>query len=213
MPLGGTTSKTTSEGPPSFKWQEVSPWNKVLKQSCSEGFSWDTSKVKETRKEYFKRHSYNFTVEGTCDLSEVFRQMAERAKLVDSTIYELQEVWTGPGELWQANYALRSLPKGLKFLHVVPPFESPKVMGLVGIHDADTLSCFSGLTHCPWCGKKGQNEGTFVNHLQMVHYRLGLVCDKCSNYPSTSLDTLCHHGQQNCQPSGEGDPDKSILTE
>ena len=110
MPLGRTTSKATLEGPPSSKWQEVPPWTKVLKQSCSEAFSWDTNLVKESRKEYFKRHSYNFTVEGTCDLLEVFRQMA---KLLGSAIYEIQEVWMGPDKLWQANYALRSLPKDL----------------------------------------------------------------------------------------------------
>ena len=63
-------------------------------------------------------------------------------------------------KLWQANYALRSLPKGLKFLHAVPPSEYPKVMGLVGIHNPDALCHFNGLTHCPWCGKEGQNEGT-----------------------------------------------------
>ena len=65
MPLGGTTSKATSEGPPSSKWQEVPPWNKVLKQSHSEAFSQDTDLEKEARREYFKKHSYNFTVEGT----------------------------------------------------------------------------------------------------------------------------------------------------
>ena len=108
----------------------------------------------------------------------------------------------GPDKLWQANYALRSLPKGLKFLHVVPPSESPKVMGLVGIHDLDALHHFNSLTRCPWCGKEGQNEGTFVNHLWMVHYRLGLVCDKCNNCPSPSSDTLCCHSWQNCQHLG-----------
>ena len=71
----------------------------------------------------------------------------------------------GPDKLQQANYALRSLPKGLEFLRVVCPSESPKVMGLVGIHNPDALHCFNGLTHCPWCGKEGQNEGTVVNHL------------------------------------------------
>ena len=45
------------------------------------------------------------------------------------------------------------------------PSESPKVMGLVGICDLDTLCYSSGITHCPWCGKEGQNEGTMVNHL------------------------------------------------
>ena len=144
---------------PSSKQQEVPPWNKVLKQSCSEAFSWDTDLVKEARKEYFKRHSYNFTAEGTHNLLEVFRQKAESAGLLCTTIHEIQAVWMGLDELWQANYALRSLPKGLKFLHAVPPSESLKVMGLVGIHDPDALHCFNGLTHCPWCGKEARMRG------------------------------------------------------
>ena len=212
MPLGRTTSKATSEGSPSSKQWEVQPWNKVLKQSCSEAFSWDTNLVKEARKEHFKRHSYNFSMEGTHDLLEVFRQMAESADLLGTTIHEIQEVWMGPVELKQANYALRSLPKGLNFLHAVPPSGSPKVMGLVGIHHLDTLCHFNGLTQCLWCGEEGQNEGTVINHLQTVHYRLGLVCKKCNNCPSTSSDTLCHHGWQNCQHSG-GNPNKSVSSE
>ena len=120
---------------------------------------------------------------------------------------------TGQDELWQANYTLRSLPKGLKFLCAVPPSESPKVMGLVGIHDPDALCHFNGLTHCPWCGKEDQNEGTVINHLQTVHYRLGLVCNKCNNCPSTSLDTLHCHSQQNCQDSGEGNPNELVSSE
>ena len=139
--------------------------------------------------------------------------MAKRTKLLGLAIYEIQGVWKGPDELRQANYALRSLPKGLKFLQVVPPSESPKVMRLVGIHNPDSLCHFNGLTHCPWCVKEGQNEGTVVNHLWAVNYRLSLVCDKCYNYPSTSSDTLCHHGQQNCLPSGEGDPNESASSE
>ena len=63
-------------------------------------------------------------------------------------------------------------------------------MGLVDIHDLDALCHFNGLTHCAWLGKEGQNEGTVFNHLWMVHYRLGLVCNKCNNYLSTSSDTL-----------------------
>ena len=111
------------------------PWNKVLKQSHSEAFRQDTDLVKEARKEYFSKHSYNFTTEGTSDLLQVFKQMAKSAKLLGTSIHEIQAVWMGPDELRQANYALRSLPKGLKFLHAVPFSESPKVMGLVGIHD------------------------------------------------------------------------------
>ena len=130
-----------------------------------EEFSWDSDLVKEARKEFFSKHSYNFVMEGTCNLSEVFRWMATSAKLLGTSIYEIQASWTGLDELRQANYALRSLPMGLKFLHVVPPSESPKVMGLVGIHDPDALCHFSSITHCPWCGKEGLTEGTVVNHL------------------------------------------------
>ena len=166
-----------------------------------------------SRKEYFKKHSPNFTTDGTCDLSEVFRCMAESAKLLGLAIYKIQDIWKGLDKLWQAKYALRALPKGLKFLQAVPPPDSPKVMGLVGIHDPDALCCFNGLTHCPWCGKEGQNEGTAVNHLQTVHYRLGLVCNKCYDYPSTSSDTLHCHGQQNCLPSREGGPDESASSD
>ena len=190
MPLGGTTSKTTSEGSPSSKWQEILPWNKALKPSHAEAFGWDSDLVKEARKELFLKHSYNFVTGGTCNLSEIFRQMATSTDLLGTSIYEIQASWMGPDELRQANYALRSLPKGLKFLFAVPPSESPKVMGLVGIHDPDTLCHFSGITHYPWCGNEGQNEGTVVNHLWTVHYRLGLVCNKCHDCPSTTSDTL-----------------------
>ena len=169
--------------------------------------------MKEARKEYFLKHSYNFIMESTHDLLEIFKQMATSTKLLGTSIYEIQVSWTGPDELRQVNYALRSLPKGLYFLQVVPPSESPKVMGLVGIHDPDALCLFNGMTHCPRCEKEGQNKGTVTNHLQMVHYRLGLVCNKCNNCPSTTSDTLCHHGQQNCQQPGEKNPDELVSSE
>ena len=153
------------------------------------------------------KHSYNFVMEGTHNLSEIFRQMTINAKLLDTSIYKIQASWMGLDELKQANNALSSLPKGLKFLHAVPPSESPKVMGLVGIHNLDTLCHFSGITHCPWCGKEGQNEGTMVNHLQTVHYRLDLVCKKCHDCPSTMSDTLCHHGHGRIV----GNPERKIL--
>ena len=120
MPLGRTTSKMTLEGPPSSQWQEILPWNKMLKLSHVEAFGQDSDLVKEARKEFFSKHSYNFVMEDTHNLSEIFRQMATSAKLLGTSIYEIQVSWTGPDELRQANYALRSLPKGLKFLHVVP---------------------------------------------------------------------------------------------
>ena len=177
MPLGGTTLKVTLGEPNSSKQQEIPPWNRALKLSHAEVFCRDSDLVKEPQREFFLKHSYNFTMECTCDLSEIFKQMATNTELLGTSTHEIQASWTGPDKLKQANYALQSLPKGLKFLCVVPPFESPKVMGLMGIHDPHALCCFSGVTLCPWCGKEGQNEGTMVNHLWMVHYRLGLVCN------------------------------------
>ena len=213
MPLGGSMSTTTSEGPPNSKWQEILPWNRVLMPSHAEAFSWDSDLVKEARKEFFLKHSYSFIMEGIHNFLEVFRQMATSAKLLGTSIYEIKASWTGPDEPRQANYALRSLPKCCKFLHAVPPSESPKVIGLVGIHDPDALCHFSSITHCPWCGKEGQNEGTVVNHLQMVHYRLGLVCNKCNACPSTTSNTLYCHSWQDCQQPEEKNPNESVSSE
>ena len=154
--------------------------------------------VVEARLHFFSKHSYNFNQDGNCDLSGIFKKLAKSVSLLGTDIYEIQASWTGPEELKQANYTLQSLPKGLKFLRAVPTSESPKVMGLMGIHDPDALQCFAGFTYCPWCGKEGQNEGTVVNHLRTTHYRLGLVCDKCYGCPTITSDTLCHHGHHNC---------------
>ena len=152
----------------------------------------------EARLKFFSKHSYNFTGDGSCDLSIIFKKLAVSASLLGTAIYEIQSSWTGPEELKQANYTLQCLPKGLKFLWAVPTSESPKVMGLKGIHDPDAHQHFAGFTYCPWCGKEGQNEGMVVNHPQTVHYRLGLVCNRCYGCLSIMSDTLCHHGHHDC---------------
>ena len=199
-----TTSQANLAGPPSSKQQEVMPLYKALTPSHLEAFNQDSSLVREMREEYFKRHCPHFSTENTHYLSEVFRCMIVAAELLGFSIYKIKETWTWPDELQQANYALRTLPKGLKFLRAVSQLESLKVMGLMGIHDLDTLCHFYGVTHCPWCGKEGQNEGIIVNHLMTVHYRLGLVCKKCHSYLYTSSEAICCYGQKECQPSGEG---------
>ena len=129
--------------------------------------------------------------------------------LLGSSIYKIRETRVGQDELHQVNYALRTLPKGLKFLQAVPPSDSPKVMGLMGIHDPNALCHFSRVTHCPWCSKVGQNEGTVFNHLWTIHYRLGLVCKKCHGCLTTLSESICCHGWKGCQPSGEGGTDES----
>ena len=99
----------------------------------------DSNLVVEARSHFFSKHSYNFNQDGNRDLSKIFKKLAESASLLGTNIYEIQASWTGPEELKQANYTLQSLPKGLKFLSMVPTSESPKVMGLMGIHDPEAL--------------------------------------------------------------------------
>ena len=72
--------------------------------------------VKEARREYSSKHSYDFTLDGTHNLSGMFKHLATRAGLLGTSIYETQSPWTGPEELKQANYILLSLPKSLMFL-------------------------------------------------------------------------------------------------
>ena len=171
-----TSSKASQEGPSSSKRRETPNWFASLKPSCTEAISHESHPVKEARLHFFATHPCDWVHNSTNDLSNIFRDLAEGASLLGESIYEIQLLWDGPEELKHANYALQSMPKGLRFLRVVPAMESPKVMGLKGIHDPDALWHFMGYTSCPWCGKEGQNEGTMVNHLRTTHYRLGLVC-------------------------------------
>ena len=110
--------------------------------------------------------------------------------LAGESIHELQWSWNGLEDLKHGNYILWSLAKGLKFLRAVSAKESPKIMGLKGIHDSNTLWHFASFTYCPWCRKDGQNKGTIVNHLRTIHYKLGLVCDQCYSCPTVMSDTL-----------------------
>ena len=197
--INKTTPRAMQEGPSSPKRHEAPAWFTSLKPSHVEAFLWDSSIIKEARSCFFSNHSYDFVNDGTHNLSNVFKGLAKSASLLGEAIYERQLSWTGPEELKQANYTLWSLPKGLRFLRVVPILESPNVMGLMGIHDPDALQCYAGYTYCPWCRKEGQNEGTVVNHLRTTHYRLGLVCNWCFGCPSVMLDSLCQHGHQDFQ--------------
>ena len=187
------------------------PLHKALTRSHQEAFSQDSSLVNEMREEYFQSQHPNFNHENTLDLTEVFWHMSKTADLFGSAIFEITEAWSWGDELWQANYSLMTLWKGLKFFRAVSPSESPKVMGLMGIHNPDMLHCFSGVTHCPWCRKVGQNGGTIINHLQTVHYKLGLMSKICFGCPSITLEAICHHGWKSCLLSGEGGPDESSL--
>ena len=138
-PQGRATLAAALGGPPCPKKQETPPWFKSLKPSHADAFLRDSDIVAEARLLFFSKHSCNFSQDGNRDLSKVFKKLAEKAGLLGTGIYEIQACWTGPKELKQADYTLQSLPKDLKFFRAVPTMESPKVMGLMGIHDQDAL--------------------------------------------------------------------------
>ena len=143
-----------------------------------------------------------------CSLSD----MIAFADLLGSGIYEIQESWTGQEDLWYTNDVLKTSLKGLQFFHPVSPSELPKVMGLKGIHHPDTLCHFARPTFCPWCGKEGQNEGTVVNHLRTMNYKLGLVCNQCLCCPLITLEAIQHNGQGCKQPKGSDVKEEDIST-
>ena len=152
-------------------------WQTSMKSSHSDTFWQDSDLVKEARACYFNTHPWDWTQRNTNDLSDIFRGLTQSAGLLDKCIFKIQDSWKGPDHLKCANYILLDLPKGLKCIRAVSIKESPKIMGLKGIHNPEALWHFAGYTFCPWCGKDRQNEGTIVNHLRMDHYKLGLVCN------------------------------------
>ena len=114
---------------------------------------------------------------------------------------------TGQKDLRYSHHMIRNLPKGLQFFCLVSPSDSPKVMGLKGIHHPNALCCHAGLSYCPWCGKEGQNEGTVVNHLQTMHYKLGLVSSGCLHFSVATSEAMQSHGQS-CKHSDANKEDR-----
>ena len=198
MSINEKSPMTLQEGPSNSKRGKTTGWSSSLKPSHADTFSWDSGPVKEAREHYFATDPWDWACSNTDNLSDIFRELAQGTGLLGEFIYEIQVSWNGPEELKHANYIFRSLPKGLKFLRVVSAKESPKIMGLKGIHDSNALQHFASYTFCPWCSKDGQNEGTVVNHLRTVHYKLGLVCNQCFRCPTVTLDALCQHGCHTC---------------
>ena len=110
-------------------------WQTSMKSSHSDTFSQDSDLIKEVRTRYFSTHPWDWTQRNTNNLSDIFRGLAQRAGLLGECIFKMQDSWKGPDHLKCTNYVLLDLPKGLKFLRVVSAKESPKIMGLGGIHN------------------------------------------------------------------------------
>ena len=129
----------SQEGLLSSKRRETANWFTSLKPICADAFSHDSDLIKETRSHYFATHPWDWTYGNTDNLPDIFKELAEGVNLLGKSIHELQLSWEGPEKLKHVNYSLHSLPKGLRSLREVPTMESPKIMGLEGIHDADVL--------------------------------------------------------------------------
>ena len=198
MLIDEDSSKGLQEDLPCSKREKTSDWFSSLKPSKVDAFHRDSSPIREAKECYFTTHPWDWVQSNMDDLSDIFRELAQSAGLLGKSIFEIQRSWDGPDHLKHGNYVLRSLPKGLKFLRMVSTKESPKIMGLKGIHDPNALWHFASYTYCPWCGKDRQNEGTIINHLRTVQYKLGLICNQCFGCPVVMSDALCHHGHNSC---------------
>ena len=180
------------------------PFHKALTGGQQEAFVRDSRPSVEGERGLLQEKPPTFRLQELIQADECFLGEDHICQLTKFQILKIQEFWEGWTELQYANNALRALPKGLQFFHVVSPSESPKVMGLAGIHNPEALCHFNGMTFCPCCGKEGQNEGTIVNHLWMTNYKLGLVCGTCFHCPSMTSKAILCHGQKSCHhPHGE----------
>ena len=190
----------TPEEQPHQRWKEGRPQERLLKESLQEALGKDSKLVQLTGQAYFKMHCSYYDHKGSLDISHTFKEMVTSAGLLGYDVHEVQQVWTGQKDLQVTHCVAESSPKGICFFWVVPSTESPKIMGLKGIHSPKALRWQSGLSFCPWCGNEGQNEGTVVNHLRTSHYHLGLICDQCLEYLMMSAYTMhCH--LQLCKPA------------
>ena len=179
----------TSEELPHQEQKDRMPLKKLLKGGWQEAFTKDSDLVQQAREAYFRTSHPDFNCKVPCDLAGLFQEVIISGGLLDSEIYEIQEIWTRQEDLQYANDGLKSLLKGLWFFHPMSPLELLK-----GVHHPDALCHFTGLTFCPWCGKEGQNKSTMVNHLWTMHYKLGLVCSKCLCFPLITSEAIWHHG-------------------
>ena len=137
------TSQQESSKP---KKGRTADWLTCMESDHADAFSRDLDSIKEARARYFTTHSWDWDHNNTEDLSDIFKELVQEAGLLGESSFKIQRSWKGPEHLQQANYVFQSQPKGLKFLRVVSAKESPKEMGLKGIHDPEALWHFSRYT-------------------------------------------------------------------
>ena len=94
------------EEPPHLKWKDEMPFKKSLKGDRQEVFVKDSDLVQRAQEDYFRANCPYFDHETSDDLAGLFRDMITSVNLLDSEIFEIQEVWTGQRDLQYANDAL-----------------------------------------------------------------------------------------------------------
>ena len=158
-PQSEATSRVSSEEPPHSKRRDEMPLHRALTGSQREAFTRDSDLVRKAREEHYKTNCPHYNHETSHDLMNIFWGMIMSAGLLSSQIYEIQEVWEGKSELQYTNDMLRALPIGLWFFHPISPSESPKVMGLAGVHNPEALHYFNGLIFVPGVGRRDRMRG------------------------------------------------------
>ena len=175
---GDEKTAVTSEEPPHQRWGDEKPLAKYLMKCHWEAFEKDSDLVWRIRWAYFRAHCPKFNCKVSHELSHTFQEMADYAGLLDSHIHKVQDTWMGQKELHATNGVAKSSSKDICYFQVVSPRESPKIMGLKGIHSPETLKRWA-----------------VVNHLRTSHYHLGLICGQCLKYFTTNSNTMWHHSQ------------------
>ena len=150
--------KASQEGPSSSKRRETPNWFTSLKPSHADAFSHDSNPMKEARLHYFATHPCDWIHDSTNDLSNIFRELAEGCWPTRGI-----HPWNTAVMGWARGVkacqlcSYNHLPKGLRFLRAVSTMESPKVMGLKGIHDPDALwHCVQPTPTVPGVGRRGK---------------------------------------------------------
>ena len=78
------TSQEESLNP---KKGKTTDWLTGMKSKWVHAFSWDSDSVKEARAWYFATHSWDWAQGNTEDLSDIFKELAQEAGLLDGSIF------------------------------------------------------------------------------------------------------------------------------
>ena len=112
---------------------------KALKNPHHETFSKESAVVTVARWAYFKIHWANFEEEDSYDLSSTFWDMASSMNLLGTKIHELQKERSSWQELRATHKTAKASQRDIHFFRLIVPTESPRIMGLDGIHSPETL--------------------------------------------------------------------------